>query len=192
VLDGAVVLWVVLWIWAGVAVGHGVSRLAALGDTASNLGAAVTEVGQALHGIPLIGGQVGGAVERAGRDASASARSARDDTKRLALLLGLAIALVPTVPLLLAYAPGRVAAERERIALQRALAGDDRGATDELLAMRAIAHLRIDQLRRVSRDPLGDLRAGRVAAQADAELARLELRRRRPRVPPPANVNRPH
>jgi hypothetical protein len=187
ILDGAVVVWVLLWLWAGLTVGHEVRKLAGLGDTAGQLGTAVTAVGRTISGIPVIGGQAGGAVENAGRAATASARQARDDTRRLGLLLGLAIGLVPTLPLLLAYVPGRVVVERERRVVVRALAGEEAGATEELLAMRAIAHLPLDELRRVSLDPAGDLRAGRVAALADAELARLELSRGR--LPPPANVN---
>src|SRR5689334_17337017 len=159
ILDGAVVLWVVIWLWAGIVVGHEVRKLAGLGDTAGQLGNAVTAVGRAVGDIPLIGGQVGGAVQNAGRDATASARQAQDDTRRLGLVLGLAIALVPTLPLLLVYVPRRVAAERERMAVTRALAagGDGGEAIEELLALRAIAHLPVGELQRVSADPAGDL-----------------------------------
>jgi hypothetical protein len=177
VTDAAVVIWVALWILAGIAVGHGISQLAELGDTAGQLGNAVTSVGRSLGDIPVIGGDLSGAVESAGRSATASARDAEDDTRRAGLLLGLAIALVPTLPLLLAYLPPRVRAERERNALRAALAYGDRAAVDELLAMRAIAHLPVRTLQRVSADPAGDLRAGRHAALADAELDRLEIRR---------------
>jgi hypothetical protein len=176
VRDAAVALWVVLWIWAGVTVGHEVSRLEALGNTGAQLGNAITDLGRTLNGVPLIGGQIGGAVQNAGRDATASAREARDDTRRLAILLGLVVALVPTLPLLLAYLPGRIAVERDRRALRRALSGADADAARELLALRAIAHLPLHELRRVSPDPVGDLRAGRHSALAAAELARLELR----------------
>jgi hypothetical protein len=186
--DAAVALWVVLWIWAGVTVGHQVSRLAALGDTAGQLGNAITDLGRTLDGIPLIGGQVGGAVQNAGRDATASAREARDDTRRVALLLGLVVALVPTLPLLLAYLPGRMAVERDRRALRRALSGADAEAARELLALRAITHLPLHELQRLSPDPLGDLRAGRHSALADAELARLNLER----PPRSTNVNGRH
>jgi hypothetical protein len=179
VLDGAVVIWVALWIWAGITVGHGVSKLAELGDTAGQLGNAVTSIGRSLGSVPVIGGELSGAVESAGRDATASAHDARDDTRRAGLLLGLAIALVPTLPLLLVYVPPRVRAERERNALRAALAAGDRAAVDELLAMRAIAHLPIRSLQRVSADPAADLRAGRHAELADAELDRLEIRRPR-------------
>src|SRR5919202_766943 len=151
-LDGAVVLCVVLLLWSCITVGHEVRRLAGLGDTAGQLGTAVTAVGRAVGDIPVIGGQVGGAVQNAGRDATASAREARDDTHRLAILLGLVVALVPTLPLLLAYLPGRLAVERDRRALRRALSGADAEATRELLALRAIAHLPLHELQRLSPD----------------------------------------
>jgi hypothetical protein len=55
---------------------------------------------------------------------------------------------------------------------------------DELLARRALVHLPYHQLRRLSPDPLSDVRAGRHAALADAELEWHgigHLRRRRTR-----------
>jgi hypothetical protein len=177
--DAAVIVWVALWIWAGVAVDHEVRRLATLGDTAASLGQSITDVGRTLNGIPLIGGDVSGAVEHAGRDATSSAHAARDSTRRVGLLLGLLIALVPTTPLLLGYLPRRVAAERDRLALRRVLAAGGGDALDELLALRAIAHLPFRELERLSADPVADLRAGRHAALADAELARLQLPSRR-------------
>jgi hypothetical protein len=177
-LDAVVVLWVVLWVWAGISVGHEVRRLADLSDTGVQLGQAVVDIGDAVGGLPLVGGQLGGSVRAAGREAIASAESTRTRTRRLGLLLGASIAIIPNLPLLLFYLPRRIAVERERRALLRALADEPRARLDELLARRAIAHLPYYLLRQVSADPAGDLAAGRHAALAEAELRRLGLHRR--------------
>lgn len=178
VLDVAIVLWTALWIAFGILTAHEVGSLADLGNAAGRLGRAVTNVGEAVNGIPLIGGQVGGPVVQAGHQAQVTAAAARDGAHRLGLLLGLAIAAVPTLPLLLLYVPARLADERERRAIREAMAASGgAGAVDELLAHRALTRVPYAELQRISPDPVGDLRAGRHTALADAELARLDVRR---------------
>lgn len=192
VLDGILVLWTALWLWVGISVGHQVRGLADLSDTAGRLGRAVTAVGQAVREIPLLGDQLSGTadtIEGAGRDAVESARSARGSARELGLLLGLSIAVIPSLPLLLVYIPGRVEAERERRALQRALRTTRGAALDELLARRAIVHLPYRVLRRVSADPAADLRAGRHTALADAELEWFAVTRPAARPRPPRRRN---
>jgi len=111
-----------------------------------------------------------GAVSEAGAEAVASARAARESARRLALLLGLAIAAIPSLPVLLLYLPTRIGTARERRELGDALAAGD-PAVDELLAWRAVAQLPYRTLSRVSDDPVRDLEEGDHAALADAELA---------------------
>jgi hypothetical protein len=181
VLDVLVVLWVAWWVWAGIAVGRQVARLDALSDTAGQVGHTVVGVGDALRGLPLIGGQLTGpanTVRAAGQDTIRSAQASRTDVHRLAVGLGASIALIPTLPLLALYLPPRIAGERDRRALLRALAGGPPEGADALLAHRALVHLPYRRLLRVSPDPAGDVAAGRHRALADAELARLGLRRR--------------
>jgi hypothetical protein len=122
-------------------------------------------------------------VEAAGRDAVASAREARSSARRVGVLLGISIALIPTTPVLLLYVPRRLRVARERRALTAAVAAGRTPALDELLAERAALHLPYHRLRRVSADPQDDLRRGRHAALADAELARFGVR-------PPRRVRR--
>jgi hypothetical protein len=182
VLDSLLVLWIALWLWAGISVARQVARLDALSNTAGQVGHTVVGVGDALRGLPLIGGQLAGpadSVRAAGRDTIRSAQDARSDVHRLAWGLGAAIALIPTLPLLALYLPPRVAGERERNALRRTLADGPPERVDELLAHRALVHLPYRRLLRVSTDPAGDLAAGRHRALADAELARLGVRRPR-------------
>lgn len=173
VLDVVLVLWTAWWLWAGITVGDGVRDLADLGNTAGQLGRAVTSVGDAIATLPLVGDQLrgpAGAVHDAGRQAVASAQSARTSGRRLGVLLGLTVAAVPTVPLLLLYLPGRIASARERQALARALRRIPGPQLDDVLARRALVHLPYHVLGRVSDDPVGDIAAGRSGALADAEL----------------------
>lgn len=67
----------------------------------------MTRAGEAISGlrdIPLVGDAVaepGGPISEAGRDAQATAREARGSANRLAVLLGLSVAIIPSGPLLL-------------------------------------------------------------------------------------------
>jgi hypothetical protein len=187
VLDVLLVAWTLAWIAVGSVVASEVRGLASLSDTVGEVGVAAQRTGDAiagLSGLPLLGDAVGGrvqdaarAVRAAGEDAVASAASSRSSARTVGTLLGVCIALIPTLPVLLLYVPGRVSAERERRAIKRAVAERyDRGL-EELLALRAVVHLPYQRLREVSRDPGEDLAAGRHAALAEAELARLGLRR---------------
>jgi hypothetical protein len=172
-LDAALLLWTVAWIWMGIAVADEVRGIADLSDTVGSVGRAVTDVGDAIRGLPLVGDQAAGPAEeldRAGRDAVASAQSARASARRVGVLLGVSIALIPTLPLLAIYLPARYAAAHERRELRRAVGSGRSDALDELLARRALVHLPYHRLRQVSGDPVGDIRRGRHSALADAEL----------------------
>jgi hypothetical protein len=186
-LDAALALWTVTWVWMGFAVAHEVRGIADLSDTVGSVGRAVVSVGDTLRDLPIVGDQLTEPADRldeAGRDAVASAQSARTSARRVGTLLGVSIALIPTLPLIALYVPGRVAGSQERRSLRRALARGRSEALDELLARRAIVHLPHERLRRVSSDPLEDLRAGRYSGLADAELEWFGIgtsRRRRAR-----------
>jgi len=172
-LDAALIVWTVTWLWMGIAVATEVRGIADLSDTAGAVGRAVMGLGETIRGLPLIGDQAAAPAEeldRAGRDAVASAQSARASARRVGVLLGISIALIPTLPLLAIYLPARYAAAHERRALRRAVDSGRSDALDELLARRALVHLPYRRLRRVSDDPVADVRRGRHSALADAEL----------------------
>jgi hypothetical protein len=172
-LDALLALWAALWIAVGVLVAHEVRGLAELRTTVGSVGRAMTSVADTIRSLPLIGGQVSGPardVRDAGQSAVASARTARSNARSVGTLLGVSIALIPTLPVLIVYLPGRIAAARERRALAWAVAQGASPWLDELLARRAVVHLPYRRLRRVTDDPLEDLRAGRHRALADAEL----------------------
>jgi hypothetical protein len=172
-LDAVLVLWAALWITVGFVVADQVRGLAELSDTVGRVGRATVTVGETIKGLPLIGDRLRGAgddIATSGRQAVDSARTARESARSVATLLGLSIALIPSLPVLVLYVPGRVAGARERRALSRAVAAGREPWLDEILARRALVHLPYSRLRRISRDPLDDFREGRHAALADAEL----------------------
>jgi hypothetical protein len=183
-LDVVALLWVAAWIVVGLWVAREVKGLADLSRTVIAAGLALEEAGQALQaldGVPFVGedvGDVGERTERAGESARLSGRSSRESVESLSVLLGVSIAVAPTLPLLALYLPMRLAWRRQVGAVRRALerAPDD-AAVDEFLAWRAVLNLPYDQLRQASADPWRDLEAGRYRKLGDAELRRLGLDR---------------
>ena len=180
--DSLAIAWVVLWVLLGIAAADAIKDLAGLTDSFSTVGEAVTDAGDAVGGIelPLVGDQLAQAADQlrdAGRDVIASGEAGRASIERTANLLGLAIALVPCMPLLLSYLPPRMAYAGEARALRRTLAA---GAGDPLLerflAERAAGTLPYRKLRRVSAEPWRDLDEGRYERLAAAELRRLGVR----------------
>ena len=182
--DALLALWIAWWVWLGASVGHEVRGLGELSTTATRLGHAVSAVGETLAGIPLVGGDIGPQLRAAGQNAVDSARDARASARRLGWMLGVSVALIPTLPVVLLYLPTRYAVMRERRALLGALRHAPAGSMDELLAQRAVVHLPYRQLEAVSDDPAGDLRAGAFARLADAELAWFGVSRRDARARP--------
>ena len=108
-LRAFVVVWIVAWIGLGIWVGYEVNDLRSLSDTVIKSGSAMKTTGGALEGlsvIPFVGGdvsRVGRQVTAAGISAEQSGRSSRSTVDRLAILLGIAVGLVPTVPLIVLY-----------------------------------------------------------------------------------------
>jgi hypothetical protein len=102
-------LWCVLWIVLAVVTAHEVLALRDLSDTVVKTGHAVDTAGRALQsvaGIPFVGGRVSTLAEQvraAGRSAVASGHSSRASATNLAILLGVAVGLIPTVPMLTLY-----------------------------------------------------------------------------------------
>lgn len=104
-----VAVWVVAWVAMGIWTRHEVASLRQLGTTVVKSGTAVKQTGDALQGlraIPFVGGDVariGRQVSAAGVDARRSGRSSQGTVGDLATLLGVAIAVVPSVPMIALY-----------------------------------------------------------------------------------------
>ena len=182
VADALVVAWVLVWAFAGYTAGRALDKVSEVTRSAEGASAAVVRTGESIRDVdvPVVGPvfkDAGSAVIRAGRDAQAQARDSGHTVRRASILLGLAIWLVPTLPLLVLYAPVRLVRGRETRAL-RLLVADHAADSDldRLLATRALAHLPYRRLRAMGA-PWADFGAGDYRALADAELAREGVRR---------------
>jgi hypothetical protein len=183
VVDAVVLAWILAWALAGYAAGRGIDRIGEVARSAEGAGAAVERTGRSIRDVdlPVVGTvlrDAGDQVIAAGRDAQARARRSGDRVRTAAILFGLAVWLVPSLPLLLLYGPVRLQRGRETRALRLLLAAhpDDAGL-DRLLAARALAHLPYRRLRAMGA-PWADYGAGDYRALADAELAREGVARR--------------
>lgn len=104
-----VVVWTVVWIVVGIRVQHEVQTLRQLSTTVITTGGAVKQTGDALQSlgsIPFVGAdvaRVGRQVSAAGVDARRSGRSSRSAVGSLGTLLGVSIALVPSIPMIVLF-----------------------------------------------------------------------------------------
>lgn len=184
ILNVGVVVWAAFWIAMGVAVGYEVNALRTISHTVVASGKAVQTTGNALGalgGIPFVGSRLrplAGQVAAAGASAQASGGSIATTIDALAVLLGIAVGLIPTLPLLVLYLPLRRSWKRDRIAVSHAVAQwDGEPGLEEFLARRALAHLPYHELRELAADgshAFEDDARDRLAA---AELHRLGLDR---------------
>ncbi len=181
--DIGVAVWIAVWIVVGVLVWHDIGAQAGLATNVIKVGGAVRQTGDALGvvgGLPLVGGQIGGFADRIktmGAEVQTSGRDSRDAARRSAAVAGLAAGLLPAAMVLLLYLPVRLRWRRDVAAVAAALPGAGDPALDAYLARRALAALPWDELRSVAPDPWGAVERGDCRALADAELARLGLRR---------------
>lgn len=188
VLDAALIVWTIVWIVIAVAISREVQDLAELSDTVTTVGAAAEASGAALGllgDLPVVGDAVGSTldepaaeIQEAGRSAQESGARSRESVDALSVLLGLAVALIPSTPLLGLYLPARVGRAREAQAIDaaRRLAGDD-PAFREFLARRAAQNISFRRLAKIAPEPWRELEAGRFDRLARAELERLGLTR---------------
>jgi hypothetical protein len=101
--------WCAAWIALGVWTGYEVNALRALSDTVVQAGVAVQSTGEALQrvgSIPFVPadiGSIGRQVSTAGASAVTNGRASRSTVDTLAILLGLAVGLIPVGPVVLLY-----------------------------------------------------------------------------------------
>jgi hypothetical protein len=184
--DLATLAWTAAWVAAGLTLYRLVERLAVPGarveQAGSDFAGDVAEIQQRIGRVPVVGDQLQGPFGRlagTGRTLAEAGATQQEVVHQLALWLGVVVAAVPVVTLLLVWLPRRVAWAREAGAASR-LRMD--GADLELFAIRAVANRPLRELRRVSADPAGALRAGEHQALADLELRALGLRVRPPKA----------
>jgi hypothetical protein len=170
--------WAIFWVAVAIAVAVNTRDIAGLGATVSQTGSAVNQIGSTLGSIPIPGvSDAASSVQSAGASAAQEGQSSGDAVRRLSILLALAIAVIPSTPVLGLYLPIRLFKARDS---KRALAAlRDRGDDPEFrefLAWRAAQNLSFQELREISKQPWKDLAEGRFKDLADAELSRLGLR----------------
>ncbi len=180
-VDGVLAGWVLVWIGLGVAIGIKLSDLSGLSHTAILTGHAVQALGKSfglLGQVPLVGGALGGVagqVQSAGANIAGGGASSLSSIHALSVLLAIAVALLPSVPVFGFYLPVRLDMRREARALRDAVAqhGED-PAFRAFLARRAIYTVGYHRLQGVSATPWAhaDSEAGTTELAA-AELARL-------------------
>jgi hypothetical protein len=175
--DAVMVAWAIAWIAVALLVAHYTRQVANVGETVSATGDALQKSGGLIASLPLPLPNVhdtAASIQAAGASAVDSGHTSAEATRRLAVLLGLAIGVLPSVPILGLYLPIRVWRIRDarRIRSDFVRYGDDPGFK-EFLAQRAAHNLSFEALRDVTDAPWADLREGRFDRLAEAELERL-------------------
>jgi hypothetical protein len=183
-IDVGVIVWVVVWAALGVLIWHDIRAQTQLSADVIKIGAAVKDTGQALSvvgGLPLIGGSIGefaARIEKMGAEVEASGQDSQAGIERTAVIAGLGVGILPAALALFLYLPLRIRWRRYVGAVADALPGSTGDpAFEQYLARRAADTLPWDRLRALSDDPWQAIARGDYRALADAELARLGLRR---------------
>jgi hypothetical protein len=183
--DLATILALVIFALIALKVHDAVDKLAVLGDGVESAGNAVTggfdSAADAVDGTPLVGGQIGdalrGAGEGSGGEVADLGRGGAGAAHDLANLLGILFFALPAALLLLWVLPPRIRQIRRLNAAAKAV-GELSAERRRLLAMRAAFGLPYGELLRFTKDPLGDLEAGRYDALVAAELEQVGLQPR--------------
>jgi hypothetical protein len=166
------------WVWLGITVYALIENLAVYGVQMEDAGAGfretMTQVGETLGGIPLIGGgirapfdgasQAGGALEAAGQSQQLA-------INQLATVLGIGIAALPILTILLLWLLPRLRFAQRASRAQKLVKS---GAGVDLLALRALAGQNISALAAVDPDAMAAWRRG--DDEVMRKLAALELK----------------
>ncbi len=177
-----VALWVTVWVVVGAVLGYEIWRLDGLAASTVDSGHSLARAGDALgalSSVPLIGdttGQLGQQVSSTAAGIVSNGLQAYSSIHGISVLMGLSVALIPTLSALAVYVPSRRARRQDMAGIRAALERD--GMTPQLeayLAGRAVMALPAAELLSATDDPQGDLGSGRTGRLAAAELARLGI-----------------
>jgi hypothetical protein len=174
--DAATIVALVLLALLGLWVYHAVDQLTILGRGVHDAGAAVqtgfTTAADKVNDVPLVGGSIAGGLRDAGNSTGGSVADAGtrgvERVHRLALLLGGIVFLLPAALLLSRVLPRRLEQIRVLTNAERVLSTGGDEERRRLVAMRAAFALPYATLLAHTRDPIGDLAAGRYEALVDA------------------------
>ncbi len=184
--DLVVLLLLFLFAWLSLKVHNAVDQLAVLGtgveDAGTEIQGGFNTAAEAVNGIPIVGDDLADGLRDAGRvsggELAERGQEGREGVHRLANLLGLVTFLIPALLLLSRTLPDRISRIRGLTAAERVLGGPLDPDRRRLLAMRAAFSLPYGELVRYTRDPFGDLAAGRYDALVAAALEEAGLRLR--------------
>lgn len=169
---------IALWVWFGYTVFTLINNLAVFGVQMEDAGAGfretMTEVGETLGGVPLIGPGIrlpfdgasaaGGTLEEAGQ-------AQQDAVLQLATTLGIGTAALPVLMILIVWLVPRILFIR-RAGRAKAVVTADAGL--DLLALRALTTQKLSAITQVDADALGAWRRGEP--DVVRRLAQLELK----------------
>lgn len=177
------VAWLVLWVWIGMAVYDGTLELAGparqTDSAATSMAEQFRDAGSALGEAPLVGDELAVPFDKAADASDGLAAAGRDTVEaveRLALLLGLSVALIPILIVSAIHLPLRWRFIREATAGAKFI---DAQQDLDLFALRALANQPMRVLAKVSDDPAGAWRARDpdvIRRLAVLELADVGLR----------------
>jgi len=187
VRDAATVIAVLVLALLGFWVYHTVDSLEILGRGVHDAGSAVQDgfdaAADKVDAVPLAGGPIADGLRSAGENTGGTVADAgtrgEQRVHRVALLLGFLTFLLPAATLLSRVVPQRLAQIRTLTNAARVLSPIEDEERRRLVAMRAAFALPYERLLAHTRDPLGDLAAGRYDALvgAIAEDAGLRVTR---------------
>ena len=183
--DALIILTLIVLAWLAVKVHNAVDELAVLGTGVRDSGEVVQNgfesAGDAVDGVPVVGGELGDALRDAGQgtggEVAEAGREGEERVHDLADLLGVLFFAVPAAVLLVTTLPARIRQVRELNASERLL---DTSSEERrrLVAMRAAFSLPASDLARHTRDPIGDLAEGRYEPLIAAAYDEAGLRPR--------------
>ncbi len=183
--DGILAFWVVFWFAMGVATAAMIWGLSGLAQSAVQSGQALNSAGEALESlsaIPVIGeapAAVGTQVRETASGIVTNGQQAEARLHVLAILLGVAVAVLPITPVIGFYVPVRVARRRDVQEIRAALKeGGLQEQVTDYLSQRALDNLSFAEVQRATTGTDGSP-TERSYRLAMAELHRLGLR------PPP-------
>jgi len=181
--DVLCVLLIAFFCWCGVKTYQAVDYLSVFGTAVSDTGASIQKglgsAATAVGSVPVIGDQLANALNSAGSGTGGNlaslAQQGNEQVHHLALLLGWLMALLPSLVLLIAVLPRRIRQVRSLSAAGAVLSNTSGPAHRQLLASRAAFGLPYGVLLQYTRDPFGDLAAGRYDALITATLDQAGL-----------------
>ncbi|MGB3910468.1 MAG: hypothetical protein WBL06_08365 [Pseudolysinimonas sp.] len=169
---------IALWVWFGYTVFTLINNLAVFGVQMEDAGAGfretMTEVGETLGGVPLIGPGIrlpfDGASD-AGGSLEAAGQAQQDAVLQLATTLGIGTAALPVLTILIIWLVPRILFIR-RAGRVKAIVTADAGL--DLLALRALTTQKLSAITSIDSDALGAWRRGEP--DVVRRLAQLELK----------------